>query len=97
MNRQESVQYRKAIKVLIRTEGVRGLYSGICPLLLRDIPSWGVYFWCYEYLKKKLNLTNKDIKRLSWGQILTLALAGGVSGQLSWLCSYPFDVIKTIV
>ena len=28
-------------------------------------------------------------------ELLTLMWAGGVAGQISWIVSYPFDVIKT--
>ena len=51
VNRVDSIKYREEIPKLIRGEGYAGLYKGFGALLLRDVPGWGVYFWCYEYLK----------------------------------------------
>ena len=51
VNRVDTIRYREKIPELIRGEGYAGLYKGFGALLLRDVPGWGVYFWCYEYLK----------------------------------------------
>jgi Mitochondrial carrier protein len=47
VNRSESVKYRQIYQQI----GVQGLYKGVLPLLCRDVPGWGVYFWAYELLK----------------------------------------------
>jgi solute carrier family 25 (mitochondrial carnitine/acylcarnitine transporter), member 20/29 len=75
-----------------------GLYKGFVPMLLRDVPGWGVYFFTYEYLKSLMRLDSseqKSIQQMSNLEILTLMWAGGVAGQMSWIVSYPWDVIKT--
>lgn len=40
---------------IVRTEGVRALYNGLLPTLVRTIPATSVLFLCYEYSKKFLN------------------------------------------
>ena len=68
----------KILKYLIHN---RLLFKGQLITLIRDVPSYGSYFWCYEILSTKLNSS---------------FLAGGFSGMLSWLIVYPLDVFKTI-
>lgn len=52
--------------------------------ILRDMPSYGVYFVGYEFLKELL------------GESPTALLAaGGGAGVFCWILSYPFDVIKS--
>lgn len=40
-----------ACRLVIRQNGWRGLYRGMVPTLIRDSPSYGVWFVVYEYLK----------------------------------------------
>ena len=47
---------------------------------LREIPAITVYFSSYRYLKE---------------QQINIGLAGGISGVLSWLITYPIDTIKS--
>lgn len=37
---------------IVKTEGVRGLYCGLLPTLLRTAPATAVLFVVYEYSKK---------------------------------------------
>lgn len=41
---------------IARTEGVKGLYKGLTPTLLRTFPATGVLFVAYEYTKYYLEL-----------------------------------------
>jgi len=43
-------------KQLARKEGVRGLYRGLTPELLKVVPMVGTMFFVYEYLKKALRV-----------------------------------------
>lgn len=69
-----------------------GLYKGLLPTLLRDIPGYGVYFASYGYLKSLLTSTNHNN---STHNTMGILLSGGIAGQLSWIISHPFDVVKS--
>lgn len=47
VNRLENLKYSTVYKQV----GIQGLYKGFWPLFWRDMPSWGVYFGSYEFLK----------------------------------------------
>ena len=70
-----------------KREGIRGLYRGFFPTLLRDIPSFAVYFWVYESCKR--------INDSHSGGVLQSLLAGGLAGIIAWIPCYPQDVIKS--
>jgi len=73
---------------IVSENGFRALYKGNLITILREIPAGAVYFGSYEYFKRKLeqNYGNKHFIPL---------VAGGTAGFLSWVVSYPQDVIKT--
>lgn len=71
-----------------------GLYKGMCPLFMRDVPSWGVYFWSYELLKEKFAFENQNRPN---SELLVSMVCGGIAGQLSWIVSYPFDIVKSVI
>lgn len=62
--------------------------------MYRDVPGWGAYFWAYEFMKQHSGLGKNN---QSATDLLTRMVVAGLSGQFSWLVSYPFDVVKTIV
>lgn len=65
------------------------LMRGTCLTVLRDVPAVTVYFISFEYL---CNMHSMHRDQLS---VFNLMLAGGTAGCLSWLFTYPIDVIKT--
>jgi solute carrier family 25 carnitine/acylcarnitine transporter 20/29 len=73
--------------------GVRGLYKGFSCTMLRDFPSYGVWFGVYEYLKDVF------IRRWQWDGPLAASLsqfaAGGCAGAAAWTAVYPIDVVKS--
>ena len=89
-----------ALVKTIRNEGIlKGLYKGYTMTLAREIPSYAAYFWGYEVLKilfiqfeSQYKLFGTQGNDLNAFYLLT---AGGFAGVLSWLVSYPQDVIKT--
>ncbi|XP_029806755.1 mitochondrial basic amino acids transporter [Suricata suricatta] len=75
---------------IYRREGLRGVNRGMTSTLLRETPSFGVYFLSYDVLTRALGCEPGD--RLLVPKLL---LAGGTSGILSWLSTYPVDVVKS--
>ncbi|ESO87755.1 hypothetical protein LOTGIDRAFT_194198, partial [Lottia gigantea] len=78
-----------AFRDILRVRGIAGLYRGIGAQLIRDIPSSGVYFFSFEYLRTHLSVfVSRDSKLVS-------LLAGGTAGVISWLSILPLDVVKS--
>ncbi|KAM9711138.1 mitochondrial basic amino acids transporter isoform 1-T1 [Dama dama] len=75
---------------IYRQEGLRGVNRGMASTLLRETPSFGVYFLTYDVLTRALGCEPGD--RLLVPKLL---LAGGTSGIASWLSTYPVDVVKS--
>lgn len=75
-----------------RKEGLAGLYRGNVPTMLREGPSFAMYFMSFEYVSRLLSggELNKDNR-----STLVVFFAGGFAGQITWLSTYPVDVIKT--
>lgn len=75
---------------LIRTEGVRkGLFQGMSPVLLREVPQFAVYYPCYEFTKGALSthIVNPSILQF---------VSGGIAGVVQWLPPIYFaDVLKS--
>eukprot|EP01082_Thalassiosira_pseudonana_P015776 g13882.t1 g13882 contig9:662229-663683(+) len=78
----------------------RGLYRGMGVTLWRETPAFGMYFATYDSIKARVEtlLEDKDEHHPipshahAWA---ASALAGGISGALTWAIIYPFDVIKS--
>lgn len=70
-----------------------GLYRGTSVTLLREAQAYGFWFLTFEYLMnsdaKRNNYARKEIP--TW----KIALYGGLAGEMLWISSYPFDVIKS--
>lgn len=93
-----------ALNVTYRSEGVRGLYSGITPTLLRDVPFSGLYLAIYTTMKKSLALGEYDKRSLTeprtgeraagWPTV-KLFMCAALSGIFASVITQPFDVVKT--
>ena len=70
--------------------GIRSLYRGTVPTLVRDAPGSAVYFAAYEYFRMKL--TPEGQSSPSYGAVL---FSGGMAGIAMWSCVIPPDVIKS--
>lgn len=84
-------RYRSMIHALFRIsqeEGVRALYQGIAPALLRQASYGTIKIGLYQNLKKIMKRSNKD------ETLLTNVLAGVLSGALSSAIANPTDVLK---
>ncbi|CAN6700916.1 unnamed protein product [Malus baccata var. baccata] len=79
-------------KSIMRAEGLRGIYRGLFITVLREAPSYGLYFWTYEYTREKLH---PGCRKTGEESLQTMLVAGGLAGIASWICCYPLDVVKT--
>ncbi|KAH7491755.1 hypothetical protein PRIC1_002835 [Phytophthora ramorum] len=79
-------------RTILRKYGMSTLFRGWEICLLRDVPSFGVYFWCYEATKRALTQGKRE-NETDW----KLMVAGGLAGMLSWAMCLPMDVIKSRV
>lgn len=70
-----------------------GLYRGTSVTWLREAQAYGMWFLSFEYLMqndaKRNQVERKEIP--TW----KIAAYGGLAGEMLWLSSYPFDIIKS--
>mmetsp|Transcript_17705 Transcript_17705/g.24760 ORF Transcript_17705/g.24760 Transcript_17705/m.24760 type:complete len:307 (+) Transcript_17705:213-1133(+) len=80
------------VKKVFRKQGIFGFYRGFWPTFWRDGPTYGLYFVVYESIKwKAMDKTNGS------NSVPSLLFAGGCAGICTWLFTYPFDVVKSII
>lgn len=68
-----------------RTERLRGVFRGLGITAARDVPGFSSYFVCYEIMTR--NTPNPTA--------LHTLMAGGMAGTLSWVLTFPVDIIKS--
>lgn len=79
------------VRNIQRKEGWRGFYKGFGVTAAREAPSIGFYFFAYKFTREMLT----TLQGLDSPNTLSIMLAGGIAGALSWSVVYPVDVIKT--
>ena len=72
--------------------GLRGLYLGFTPTLMREVMAFAIYFWVYE---RTMRCFVPEGKGSGSAQIGWALLAGSMAGLVSWLLPYPIDYVKT--
>nr|XP_018907001.1 PREDICTED: solute carrier family 25 member 40-like isoform X1 [Bemisia tabaci] len=72
---------------LLQSHGWRGLWRGLGPTLLRDVPFSGIYWVSYETFKSSTNSKSPSF--------LNSFLGGSISGTIAAIITTPFDVAKT--
>lgn len=77
----------KTLKNVMRNDGVLSLYRGWSAVFLREVPGYGLYFACYDYIKRKNMQQN----------LLTSFLTGSSCGVSAWIFIYPSDPVKTVM
>lgn len=79
-------EMHEALRSLLKYHGWIGLWKGLGPTLLRDVPFSGIYWVTYE----KYKLLNNN--NTSFGYSL---IGGSIAGSLAAFFTNPFDVVKT--
>ena len=80
-------------KLIYRRDGIRGLGKGLFATIGREGPSFAVYFGSYDLIRQQLSRwLSVPVDKL---KSQYLFLSGGMAGCLTWISTYPFDVVKT--
>ncbi|MCL7038823.1 hypothetical protein MKW94_026048 [Papaver nudicaule] len=81
-----------SLREILKTEGIRGMYSGLSPTILALLPNWAVYFTVYELLKGQLRSHVDERNQLTTGANM-IAAAG--AGTATSIITNPLWVVKT--
>lgn len=81
----------KAVRGMVKQEGILSLWKGLGPSLLRDVPFSAIYWLGYEQMKAKV-LKERGAVKLTFAESF---LAGATAGTFAGVVTLPFDVIKT--
>eukprot|EP01132_Coremiostelium_polycephalum_P001201 gene1201-1514_t len=83
-------------KDIVNNVGWRGLWRGLSPTLLRDVPFSAIYWSGYELIKDKIMRSkNKNHTRHNPPTFFTSFIAGATSGTIAAIVTTPIDVVKT--
>lgn len=74
--------------------GIRGVYQGLVPTLVRNVPAVACYFGGYEWGKRLLTSPGQKVSEIESWKLLT---AGAIGGFAYWGFTYPLDVIKSAI
>ncbi|GAB0099337.1 solute carrier family 25 member 40 [Sergentomyia squamirostris] len=81
-------EVRQALKSMINTQGILGLWTGLRATLMRDVPFSGIYWTSYESFKGICGVTGSPSLTFSF-------FGGALSGSIAAILTTPFDVVKT--
>lgn len=89
----------------MRTEGVKGFFSGFGATAIRDAPYAGLYVLFYEQLKKRLSILSEKVpiagnaegfEKMKGSTSLSINFTSGIlAAGLATAFTNPFDAIKT--
>lgn len=80
------------LRHIYKTHGLKGCYRGMNLTVLREAIGCGTYFASYDAICK--SIINDEVDPLYY-TISKMLFAGGMTGVISWLITYPIDVLKT--
>ena len=89
---KDRYKYENPVECMMKIykyEGPTACFRGFNSTLIREVPSFAVYFATYFALCEQLEAASGPFS------IPKLFLCGGTSGVLCWLVNYPIDVVKT--
>ena len=80
-------------KHIYKQDGIRGLGKGLTATIAREGPSFAVYFGSYDLIRQNFSqVLGVPVHQLGSQYLF---LSGGLAGCLTWISTYPFDVLKT--
>ena len=92
-NADKQIRYSQLIKRMVRENGIKYFSKGFLATLIRDTPGMAVYFGAFEILWRKWISPDDSFAKTVGLQMIF----GSIAGPLSWISTYPFDVIKSVI
>ncbi|XP_078371292.1 mitochondrial ornithine transporter 1-like [Oculina patagonica] len=77
---------------IIRQDGFLGLFRGLTPTLVREVPGYFFFFGGYELSRYLLTPKGKTVDEIG---AVRLIFSGGMAGVSLWVAIFPADVIKS--
>lgn len=81
-------------KEILQQEGMKGLFKGLVPTFMREVPGYFFFFGGYEVARHFLTPEGKTKNDI--GPVRTV-VSGGLGGVALWTAIFPADVIKSRV
>jgi solute carrier family 25 carnitine/acylcarnitine transporter 20/29 len=79
---------------ILKTYGIKGLFTGLVPTVFRECVGSTLYFTGYEFMMRKFL---KPGQKTSDAPIHASILSGAFAGLCFWFLIYPVDFIKTSI
>jgi len=79
---------------IVRTAGIRSLWLGLGPMILRDAPGVGAWYATFEGVRRLLLPPGTDPTTASTWKVLVAGASAGVS---FWIFAFPQDCIKSVI
>ncbi|XP_049865469.1 mitochondrial ornithine transporter 1-like [Pectinophora gossypiella] len=77
---------------IIRQNGIMGMFRGLLPTMVREMPGYFFFFGAYEGVR--MLLAKPGQKKDNIGFLKTM-VAGAAGGAMLWIMVFPIDVIKS--
>lgn len=91
---------RDVVAAMWRARGLASAYRGFATCLIRDSPTYGLYFASYELGKDVLSELpggRGSGSRAGDAALWVMLTSGAFAGVITWGIAYPFDTAKTII
>ncbi len=93
-----TVPYKSALGIC-KTIGVREMYQGFTPSMIKTVPEWGLNFALFDYLRAHVAEPLDELgdvvgTRETSARALQLLACGAVASVVSQTLIYPLDVIR---
>jgi solute carrier family 25 protein 39/40 len=77
--------------------GPLSLWRGVSATLWRDVPFSAIYWYSYEYFKRKFIKSNaiKQLNNPDGALLWTSFVSGASGGMIAAFLTHPFDIVKT--
>ncbi|RZC33877.1 mitochondrial ornithine transporter 1, partial [Asbolus verrucosus] len=80
------------IRQIVREDGPVGLFRGLVPTLVREMPGYFLFFGSYEGARELFTLPGQSKDDIG---LFKTMVAGAIGGASFWTLTYPVDVAKS--